>query len=77
MRHESDEECRCCDDARAEIERLHSELIPAPEINSASIELLARIMCKAEDDDPDKYWQDYKRQAEAAAEWFRSFQQAS
>lgn len=50
---------------------------PAPEIGSASVELLARVMCKADDDDPDKYWQDYKRQAEAAAEWFLSFQQAS
>ena len=50
---------------------------PAPEIGSASVELLARVMCKADDDDPDRYWQDYRRQAEAAVEWFRSFQQAS
>jgi hypothetical protein len=46
---------------------------PLPEIGSASVELLARVMCKADGDDPERYWQDYKRSAEAAAEWFRSF----
>lgn len=46
---------------------------PLPEIGPASIELLARVMCKADGDDPDRYWREYKTQAEAAVEWFREF----
>ena len=57
----------------AEITRSMAQNAPLPEIGPASVELLARVMCKADGDDPDRYWQDYKVQADAAAEWFRDF----
>ena len=57
----------------AEVALARERDAPLPEIGPASVEFIARVICKAGGYDPDISWRDYEVQAEAAAEWFRCF----